>query len=206
MKKTIFLLVLILAVIKSHEAEAQIEKGNWMLGGSISFNRSASDYTSSFGSGTWKSYTFDFAPDIRYFVVDRLAVGLRIPFSYTSTIDDEPSSKYTSYAIGPTLRYYFPVNKKWAIFTDVTYSFGSQVSKVPVYDGSWVTQKATNNYSLFSAGLGTTYFLTPSVGIEGTFSYNAAQTNYDNEYDNESSSGTLSFDIGLQVYFSRNKE
>src|SRR3954462_4606306 len=89
-------------------ALAQTEKGNFLVGGTLTANRSSQSV--SFTDITAAS--FGLSPSISYFVVDRLAAGIIANYSYSTsksvTSGSTSNSQLLSDGFGPTVRYYFP--------------------------------------------------------------------------------------------------
>ena len=96
MKKLLFALFL---MISASQLSAQINKGQWLAGGSIGFNA----YGNS-GASLGDVTSFTVSPDAGYFFIHNLAGGLRIDFQ---TSNRKLYNAYTQYVISPFLRYYF---------------------------------------------------------------------------------------------------
>ncbi len=94
MKKLFF--VFSVLAISFTSAEAQTEKGTFLLGGSVSFQTSNA------------VSVFSLNPDFGLFIVDNLAVG--------ASANVLTSSGSTSYAIGPFIRPYFGKEEKGKFF------------------------------------------------------------------------------------------
>ncbi len=85
---------------------AQIEKGNWMVGGSGSYKTST---TFSKITNTDATLTFlRLEPTIGYFFVDNFASGLNTSFYYNPIKDDYN----LGYGFGPFIKYYFRKSDK----------------------------------------------------------------------------------------------
>ena len=59
---------------------AQITKGNWLVGGDIGFSYSKSKPESTINS---ESFNIDLSPNIGYFFWDKLALGTRVNYFYS---------------------------------------------------------------------------------------------------------------------------
>jgi hypothetical protein len=150
MKKVLFAAFLL---VSSNAIFAQINKGQWLVGGTANFNHSS--------TGDNKQTDISIAPDAGYFFINQLAAGLRPEFGYektkyksgTATI----SGSSTNFTVAPFVRYYFmPSGEQVNIFADASYGFGS--SKVK--GGSSVSE----NYYQIKAG--PAIFLTPNTALE----------------------------------------
>ena len=88
MKKNLLTLILSVGFII---ANAQTEKGDWMVGGGFRLNTS--------DNNTEIALT----PNAGIFIIKNLALGGNLAFSYSKIGSD----KITTFGIGPFLRYYF---------------------------------------------------------------------------------------------------
>lgn len=168
---------------------AQLEKGNFMVGGSLLLNQAKSDYSDPNVSTTNRHrFSINFNPKVAYFFTKRFSAGLSIPYYYNRN----SSSSSTTLYIGPVVRYYFPFGK-WAIFPELSYLWGKQT-----FRGAEVS---TNNS--FAAGVGSTYFINSHVGIEGLLFYRKNQDKQEDDFTFTNTS--LNFNIGLQIYLNRRK-
>ncbi|MBE0655293.1 MAG: hypothetical protein IH594_15945 [Bacteroidales bacterium] len=109
-------------------ANSQITKGNWLVGGSGKFYSYTTNYSSATYSNEAKYTQIDLSPNIGYFVIDKLAFGLRPAFSSikgkVTTTGGMPTN-LQRYWIGPFGRYYFlPSDRQVNILTDISYQHG----------------------------------------------------------------------------------
>ena len=107
---------------------------------------------------------------------------------------DSFESRSNAFTIGPTVRYYFPLSSKWALFPQAEYTFMRSYSKG--IDLSTNTEYTTTSKTQsMKLGAGITYFLADNVGVEG-FLYSPigdTGTNY-----------SINFRVSLQVYIHKN--
>jgi hypothetical protein len=182
---------------------AQLEKGTFVLGGSAGFNTSS-------GPGETakdvKGYSANISPDVFYFPVRHLAVGINLLLSYSRYnflgLRNRSANQISqAYGIGPVLRYYFPIGKKWAVFPELSYTTTAARSEYPNYD-NYDPFLAGQHYRewgyVVQAGLGTSYFMTPNIGVEARLFHK--KTRYKYESGGTSSMANLNFNIALQVY------
>lgn len=150
--KTLFLAILLFTMTTN----AQITKGNWMVGGDGSFSNSkATNSTGIIGS----SNGVGISPNIGYFFTDKLAVGIRASFNYGKT-SGGPSS--IGFGGSPFVRYYFLKPEKLVnVFIDANY--GYTLSKT---DGR---EETGRSYNLKA---GPVVYFNSSVGLELTLNYN----------------------------------
>src|SRR5438309_3825638 len=123
---------------------AQLNKGQWLLGGALSF----SSFSEKSSVGSVSFTTYDGNVNAGYFFADKWVAGVRLGYAKT------PFSPYFSpyhYTIAPYLRYYL-------------LSKGQKVSLFA--DGAYVYTKAffsdTNDANGFMIKAGPSLFLTPS--------------------------------------------
>jgi hypothetical protein len=203
MKKTPFILLLLFC--SAFSALAQTEKGTWMLGGSAGWSKSSSDYEFGTGSGKYKNSSLSFSPNIGYFVSDNFALGLSLPIQFFKTeVTGEPlmmnDSRYFSYGFGPSIRYYFPLNEKWALLSTAAYNLGWAISDTQYFDGvsgMVVDNKSKNDWSGFAVGAGVSYFINKNIGLEGLLQYQGTK-HYENDTDDR-----LTFKVGFQIYLGK---
>ena len=174
-------------VLFSTAANAQITKGNWMVGGSANFSSSVGESKSSSGfTSESKGSGFTISPTIGYFVTDKLAFGISPVFGYSKTDGQDAN---TGYGAGPFVRYYLLKPEKLInILTHIGYYYGSNSSDT-----------TTNNFN-FKAG--PAIFLNSSVALELTLDYSTSQSK-----SNSSTSTFKSFNIGLgfQIHLEKDK-
>lgn len=100
MKTLFFFLVLALSL----SLNAQITKGNWMVGGDVAFSYSKSKSESVVDNET---LNVNLSPNIGYFFWDKFALGLRPEYTRSRTKSDSGTSKFDRFVLSPFARYYF---------------------------------------------------------------------------------------------------
>jgi hypothetical protein len=181
MKKVLFAAFLL---VSSNAIFAQVDQGQIMVGGSAQFDHQS--------QGDNKVTAIGIAPDLGYFVINQLAVGLRPEFMYAkSKTKTSPTttitSSGTSFTIAPFVRYYFmPSGDKINVFGDASYGFGS--SKVKG------ASSVSGNYYQIKAG--PAIFLTPNTALEFAAYY---RSNGGDAY--EDAAGDRENHFGLSVGF-----
>jgi len=142
----------------------QLEKGNLMLGVTSTASISGSWGSDMLSLGFLRSKhksgssiynennvrTFSLLPTGGYFIMDNLAVGLEAMLVRSSRqhVDSEGKWTETTLAIGPVIRYYYPLEKIYP-FVEVEAMFGTSVEKSPTSGPDYEVDR----YSLFTAGL-----------------------------------------------------
>ncbi|HEY5751485.1 MAG TPA: autotransporter outer membrane beta-barrel domain-containing protein [Chryseolinea sp.] len=219
--KIIYFLLAFLCLAVSSKSHAQTTKGSFLLGGSLGFSQSTDEITYNFinegdVSFEFKSTSLTLRPNVSYFVIDGLALGLITPFSYSSAKMGEQKISGITYAIGPVVRYYFLLGSQWAIFPEVSYSYGWNKKNSRdryIYSGGGILAPGVRegNTKDFQGGVGLVYFLHPNIGLEGKFYYQSTRTTYDFLDPNQINTtnfnqSSLNFSVGLQVYWARKAE
>lgn len=183
-------LLFIAALLFTGVANAQITKGNWMVGGSGSFTSSKNNSTYGFDGSTsaYRINAFELTPDIGYFFIDKLAVGTVINFNYFGSPDSDLKGTH-SYGIGPFVRYYFlKPETRINVFAEASYHYSFT-------DKSVIGKFETNGYA-FKAG--PAIFFNSSVALECTLQYNYTKVNA-----NSSDSGNFVVGLGFQIHLEK---
>jgi len=205
-KKIIFTVMLFL--FTGIFAFAQVEKGNWLFGGSstLEFNTSKEKVKSGGVTIDGSKYTdFDIRPQVGYLVIDKLAVGLLLDIDIDKETYTDPESEYnwTSFMVGPFVRYYIIDLEGLMPYAEASMGIGSGNTKT-TYMGSESDQK----YGMFAYGFGAgaTYFVTDNVGIDLFIGYANYQEKYKDVEENARSEndviykyGGLDFNIGFII-------
>ena len=171
------LALLVMIAISSYQLSfSQVTKGNFLLGGSISFQ------STKYSEGGNNTGIFNFMPDVGYFFADRFAGGLRASFT---NVSDEGDS-YRDLLIGPFARYYFlPAAQKTNIFLEGNFMFGSE--KYEGFDASSKTQ--------FGFAAGPAFFINPNIAVEATVGWHSLK--YE---DDEGRYNTFGLAVGFQIH------
>ena len=163
MKKIILLILCLTITILSF---SQLNKRNWLVGGSGSFYSYSETYIAPPPFSYDAKYTsIDISASIGYFIMDKFAGGLRPTFSsfkgQSTGVGGVVYGTTNSYklAIGPFIRYYFlPKEKPFNILTDISYQFG-----VNQFLGALNEKGKYNTLSIMG---GSEFFFNSSVGLE----------------------------------------
>lgn len=179
--KTIHAL-LITAILFTITTNAQITKGNWMVGGDASYTNSkvinANDKI--IGSGN----SIRVFPNIGYFIIDKFSLGINGNFNYGKS-NGSPSN--IGFGVGPFARYYFlKSEKRINLLTEVNYNY--YTSKTQGFN-------STNSTSYrFKAG--PVIYFNSSVGLELTLNYGS------NKFDTYTSN-TFQIGLGFQIHLEK---
>jgi hypothetical protein len=178
MKKFTYLLGLLLttAVLS---ANAQIQRGNVMLGGDLADVR--------LGLDNAKVFSFSVSPKAAWFIQDNVALGGYVNLGVSTA---KASNTTFTYGVGGLGRYYTgsdaPLLRHGRVFGEANIGIG----------GVNVSNTGNNTNGLdFGFGPGFAYFVTPSVGLETLLKYNGV-----GGFGNAGYQSTLTLNFGLQVY------
>lgn len=182
--KLFFIPMLLFSIL----ANAQITKGNWMVGGSGSFVNYKNTYPDNNTKTTYTGNDLFLLPNVGYFVVDNFSIGSIVAFSFVNP--SGPDNNTLSFGLAPFVRYYFRKSDKIINpFLQASYSFNR--SKNQLQDGH-------NKFSEYRLKGGSAFFLNSSVALEITIEYNSSINNVNNtQYDN------FTTGIGLQIHLEK---
>ena len=179
-------LFLALSLLLFITSNAQITKGNWMVGGSGNFT----NYKSTFQSGnteiTQTGNGLTISPNLGYFIIDNIALGTIISYSFSNPSGDNNNSH--GYGISPFAKYYFRKSEKMINpFIQASYGFNEAKS-----DSGGINK--SNGYNIKG---GTAIFFNSSVALELALNY--AST----EYNSDSKSNDFTIGIGFQIHLEK---
>ena len=205
MKTILLITVSIFFILNS---QGQITKGNWLVGGNMTFSNTKSISTTSLGVGSYTSINLGISPNIGYFLLDKFALGLKPSFTHQKFFGGEVINNGVAVAsygvsnmdwfdIGPFVRYYFlPVEKNINIFSEINYKYG--IANLHPGKGD------RNSYSIY---VGPVVYFNSSVGIEFSVGYNSSRETL---YGLNSSTDDVSLKnkriemgIGLQIHLEK---
>jgi hypothetical protein len=181
--KTLFLLS---SLFLTHVIHAQITKSYWLVGGSGSFSSTGNNRV-----GGNKESRVQVAGDIGYFVVDKLALGLKPGFFRLKNRGDFGVIKVNTYNIGPFVRYYFlSPEKALNLFTELGYDFGKNTSN----------NLESRSFNEFLGTAGVAAFFNSSVALEFTLGYSSFG------YNTSGRTNSVLAGIGFHYHCKRNKK
>lgn len=164
-------------------ANAQIQEGNWMVGGNL--------MGAEFGLNSGKGYNFSIAPKGAYFFDDNKAIGGYVDLGFSGAKGAPTTFTYNVGALG---RYYVAPGEhgvdnllkqgRWFLEGNVGIG-GATISK----GGS------SANGLNFGFGPGYAYFLTPNISLEGLLKYNA-----NTGFGKGGYTHAINFGLGFQMY------
>ncbi len=179
-----------LLMAASGTVNAQIQKGNVLVGGDIA------DFK--LDLGTPSQFNVNLSPKAAWFIRDNVAVGAYGVFGL-STIKNVSTA--VTYGVGAFGRYY--INDKNLDIVKHMKFFGEAnlgIQGVNVDNHNDNIPNSTTNGLGFGFGPGVAYFVTPEIGLEGLLKYNGNVGFGSNPY-----ASNLSLNVGLQIYLPSKK-
>ena len=185
-------LFLFAAVIFASASYAQTEKGNWFAGSDLGLSYSSETNTPKYdgtkGNKTTES-TFKITPNVNYFVIDNLAVGLGLEYSTTK----KESSDENKFAIAPNATYFFPLSANLAPFV------GAKVGYAMASAGS--SDASKYNGLVFGGKAGIAYFVNQGAAITGYVGYDSYSLKNKANSKVETQRGILGVGVGVALFF-----
>ncbi|WP_246141799.1 hypothetical protein [Phaeodactylibacter luteus] len=184
------------------------EQGNFIIGTTLGFSSAHSKVTQEDGAADIAtenpvSTQLSISPSMGYFLVDHLALGLGMDYTFNRVERNEgDTNKDSDLLFGPFVRYYVPVAQDMAFFLEGNFGFGNASDNLVL--GSEV-QRINTNIMAMGVGPGFTIFSGSAIGIEALLKYNYARSKFDTDIggvQRQTISRTNQFDfsIGLQYY------
>lgn len=195
MKKIILTAIVVLGFTF---ANAQTEKGKWLVSGSTSLSFGSSNTTFKADNGQTedgpKTSSFNVKPAVGYFVAENFTIGLAADFSSDTTKDDGDKSTTSSVSIIPQVGYYF----------------GKSKVKPFLNAGLGFASVSTSDSDISPSGTawgingGVAYFVSKSVSFDFSVGYQSVSLKIDETIVSPSfnviTAGVVS-QIGIAVYF-----
>lgn len=188
MKKIGLLLVAAFTLAAGQNANAQIQKGNIMVGAGLA--------NFDFGLQKGASVGVSLHPRVGYFFRDNIAVGALVNFGF-----DYAKSRGTTidYGVNAFARYYAGSNQVELINHA---RFFAEANIGPNGRNTIVTGKPNSSTNGLGIGIGpgVAYFLTPNIGLEALAKYNGIVG-----FGNTATAHSLNIEVGFQIYLSTKK-
>ena len=167
---------------------AQIEKGNYMVGGEFA--------AAGFGLNEGSGYNFAITPQAAYFVENNWAVGPYVRLGFSGA---KGSPTTFNYGVGALSRYYLSPGeqgvdnllKHGRFFVEGNAGIGGTT----ISDGG-----ASANGLDLGIGPGYTYFITKNIGLDA-----ALKLNGNLGFGNKGTTSSLDFRLGLNIFLPSSK-
>jgi hypothetical protein len=192
MKQFITTLLAMLLIGLSLTGFSQINKGQWLIGGSADFN--------TYKYGSHKITNLAIAADGGYFFINRLAGGIRAGYDANYSRRDVYKAQNTFVQVFPFIRYYLlSPEQKINFFVDggYGYSWGKYKSNVPYFQ----TQKW--NSKIIAVKGGPVLFLNPHTSLELTLGYNHSLPD---GLEDTLAANSFRVGVGFQIHLGKQKE
>lgn len=208
--KNSILFFLFFFLVSSQLSAQFTDRGNFLVGTTVGVSSANSKVIQDMGSGRSEgrgpsSTQLSFAPKLGYFIIDNLAVGIGMDYTFSQI--DQPNEDETTDSdllFGPFARYFIPFSDNgMALFLETTFGFGSSSDNQEI---NGVPQSIETNIFALGVGPGLTIISDNGFGISATLKYNYARSDFNTNFDNvmrETITNTNQFDfsIGFQYYF-----
>lgn len=177
------LLTAMVAFLVAQSGMAQtVNSGAWQLGGSLGFN------SISYEDGDGSETLFNLSPNVGYYIINNLGIGVRLNL-VTNSFDGDSES---TFGFGPWARFYIIDG----LFAQAGMDFGPSAFDI----FSAIQEEGSTNLHF---GAGYSWFLSNSVAIEPQIEYNIYT---DDEDGFTGDYNRLAFTIGIQAFLGRNSE
>jgi hypothetical protein len=133
-------------------------------------------------------------PVFSYFIIPGLAAGGEFTYARISQSD----WSYTTFGIGPQVRYYFVLNREQTEAKSSTYSYISFNFLYSTAKSKSDVSETKYTYTTFGFGLGAVYMISNAVGV-----FSNGGLDIDNmkpEHENSISGNVFGFDIGFDYF------
>jgi hypothetical protein len=174
-------------------ASAQLDKGIWLVGGTGNFLSSKYENSSLINSYTSNRLDIAVSSNVGYFVIDKLALGLKMGFTkYKEQVVSTGGlySNVNRFSFGPFVKYYFlEKDKQYNILTDLSYQYGLYSFK-----------PTKGNSNTFNASVGPVIYFNTSVGLEFLLGYYSTKETIKQNGDNITKQSGFQIGIGFQIH------
>ncbi|NML58920.1 hypothetical protein [Chryseobacterium cheonjiense] len=187
MKKLILSGILAVAGLAT-TMNAQIQKGNWLVGSSL--------ISSNFGLNTGGGYNIGIQPKGAYFIEDNVALGGYVDLGFNKVTNGSPTE--FTYGVGALGRYFLSPGEKGV---DNLLNHGRWFFEGNVGIGGRSVENGDSTTGLdFGVGPGYSYFITPNIGLEGLVKYRGRAG-----FGNEGLNSNITFNVGFSIYIPTSK-
>ena len=179
-------LLIAIALLSFVNSNAQITKGNWMVGGSGNFTNYKSTFQSGNTETTQTGSALTISPNLGYFIIDNVALGSIVSFSFSNPSGDNNNSQ--GYGMSPFIRYYFRKSDKMINpFLQTSYGFSKGKSD----------SGGSNESTGYTIKGGSAIFFNSSVALELSLNYDSSKFNSDVKSNN------FTVGIGFQIHLEK---
>lgn len=195
--KGFFVSCFLITVLSAAPTFAQFKKGTVMVGGGLSGSYTVAK--SKFGSTTRKDATnssFSFSPQVGYFILDNVAVG--VIGTFNAQTEKQPGSTYKNRTIsksgGVFARYYY----------EHFFAHGEfQLARTTNQDVGDNGPKQKTNGNSWKLGVGYAWLIGENIAIEPLLGYGSVYNNLRQFGAESTKTPGIFFRLGFQVYLNR---
>lgn len=168
-------------------AQAQTEKGNYLIGGTIgNLNLNLQKNNTVFGIGL--------TPRVAWFIADDFAIGASVDLG----LQTGKGFTNVSYGVGPLARYYFP-GKALESVKSTRFFAEANVGINGVNTKAGGESVSTNGLGV-GIGPGVAWFLNKNIALEAVAKYNLTTG-----FGNSTTNSGLNVGVGFQIFLPRGK-
>ena len=156
MKKLLLSLVAVAGLV--YGAQAQTEKGNFMLGGNVGVNSTKAD-------GAPKAdFSFTVLPSVGYFISNNFAIGTGVGYEYNKTVSEKTQDG--AFKVAPFGRYYVGLSDQFKFFGQLSVPLAFGELKATDANGDNSVKLGTTTKIGVEVAPGFAFFPTKKIGIE----------------------------------------
>ncbi|RDC55715.1 porin family protein [Pedobacter chinensis] len=200
MKKLLLSLVAVAGLV--YGAQAQTEKGKFILGGNVGFNSTKVE------TAAKSDVSFSIVPSVGYFVDNNFAIGTGVGYTYDKQVSENQLNQ--AFVVAPFGRYYVGLSDQFKFFGQLSVPMAFGNNKVVDAQGNVGAKFASTTSIGVNVAPGFAFFPTKRIGIEVSVNglgYN--NLNVKNELTgNEVSANSFGLDantfapkLGVQFHF-----
>ena len=169
-------------------ANAQLQKGNWMVGGELA--------AAGFGLNTGGGYNFQITPQAAYFVQNNWAVGPYVRLGFSGA---QSAPTTFTYGVGALSRYYLSPGEQGV---DNLLKHGRFFLEGNAGIGGTTTSMggATAHGLDLGVGPGYTYFITQNIGLDASVKLNGNLG-----FGNRGTTSSIDFRLGFNIFLPTRK-
>lgn len=187
-------------IISTMALSAQTEKGRFIISGqsSLGFLYSADDTSnpsSSQGTVSQNSHSFNLSPAIGYFVIDNLSIALQADYKLE---DADFTTKMSQFTIMPSVSYYLPTDKPVRPFASIGAGYADITQYIPQSSSS--NQKHSFSGFTWGGALGVACFLNNHLSIDLSLQYSDLNTSYSGDSSMKIKQNGFAASIGFSLF------
>jgi hypothetical protein len=148
MKKKIYLSIAVILFL-SFTTHAQIEKNDWLLGGTVGFTSSSSSYNNTSYTGNSTSNA-SISPHIAYALGKNSTIGFNLGYNYS---DNAGNNKTSSFLSNIFYKKYFPCKEKFGIYLQLYGGISLVKSSYLVLDSAGSLTRNNSTTREYDAGI-----------------------------------------------------